>query len=82
MKKTKPKEDNKPYKTCKSCKNTYDVEALCFADDPEHKICNGCFRQAEAKPKELHTLTGRKGASGGGNKWNKYNVSTKYCTGT
>jgi len=35
------------YKRCPVCMNDYEVEALCFHDDPIHEICNGCWRSNE-----------------------------------
>lgn len=35
------------YKRCEICTNDYEVEALCFEDDPVHEICNGCWRSKE-----------------------------------
>lgn len=35
------------YKRCPICTNDYEVEALCFKDDPVHEICNGCWRSRE-----------------------------------
>ncbi len=34
-------------KLCLECKNSYNVEALCFSDDPNGLICNGCVRSTE-----------------------------------
>lgn len=35
------------YKRCPICTNDYEVEALCFKDDPVEEICNGCWRSRE-----------------------------------
>lgn len=37
------------YKRCELCANEYAVEDLCFADDPVHEICNGCWRSSGAE---------------------------------
>jgi hypothetical protein len=36
-------------KKCPACKNLYDVDALCFEDDPEHILCNGCWEVGKGK---------------------------------
>jgi hypothetical protein len=35
-------------KLCLQCKNDYDVEAMCFSDDPNYTVCNGCYRSTKA----------------------------------
>lgn len=35
------------YRKCPQCLNEYSVEDLCFKDDPEGLICNGCTRQGD-----------------------------------
>ena len=45
--KFKQSEPEEELKLCPTCNNSYDLTALCFDDDPEHKICNGCFRTKE-----------------------------------